>query len=69
MENTVRCPYCASGSEFRRMVAHVDGRYICSKCGHIERPGDPEYKCRCSKCVDPRVAHLTERSRRALSIA
>jgi len=30
----VRCPYCVQGLEFRPMVAHVDGRYICRNCGH-----------------------------------
>ena len=34
MERAVRCPYCVLGFEFRRMVAHVDGRHICNKCGH-----------------------------------
>ena len=34
MKGIVRCPYCIFGPEFRPMVAHVDGRYICNKCGH-----------------------------------
>jgi hypothetical protein len=42
MPETVRCPYCVSGLEFRPMVAHVDGRYyllqvrtysISARCG------------------------------------
>jgi len=38
MADIVRCPYCVSGLEFHPMVAHVDGRYICCKCGHTARP-------------------------------
>ena len=34
MSEIVRCPYCVQGLEFRPMVAHVDGRYICRNCGH-----------------------------------
>jgi ribosomal protein S27AE len=52
MREIVRCPYCVSGLEFRAMVAHVDGRYICDKCGHTARLGDAAYRCRCVKCVD-----------------
>ncbi len=52
MADTVRCPYCALGFEFRPMVAHLDGRYICDKCGHTARPDDRKYQCRCPRCVD-----------------
>jgi hypothetical protein len=34
------------------MVDHVDGRYICDKCGHTARPGDVTYVCRCLKCLE-----------------
>jgi hypothetical protein len=47
----VRCPYCALGEEFRPMVAHVDGRFTCSKCGHTTSPREKFYQCRCFKCV------------------
>ena len=50
MEGTVRCPYCVLGLEFRPMVAHVDGRYICNKCGHTTHPSDVKYECHCPKC-------------------
>jgi hypothetical protein len=26
------------------MVAHVDGRYICDRCGHTAYPGNTKYK-------------------------
>jgi hypothetical protein len=51
METTVRCPYCVLGLEFRPMVAHLDGRYICNRCGHTRRPGDMTYECHCPRCV------------------
>jgi late competence protein required for DNA uptake (superfamily II DNA/RNA helicase) len=50
MRGTVRCPYCVTGLEFHPMVAHVDGRHICNKCGHTTGPSDAEYECRCPKC-------------------
>lgn len=58
MESTVRCPYCVSALEFHPMVPHVDGRYICNKCGHTTHPGDAKYDCRCAKCR--RLAHPRE---------
>ena len=48
--DVVRCPYCVSCDEFRPMVAHVDGRFICNKCGHVSRPEDMDYKCHCPNC-------------------
>jgi DNA-directed RNA polymerase subunit RPC12/RpoP len=51
MGTTVQCPYCVLGNEFRPMVAHVDGRYICNRCGHTTRPGDATYECHCPRCV------------------
>ena len=56
MRDTVQCPYCVSGLEFRPMVAHVDGRYICDKCGHTAYPGNTTYKCRCPKCSELELA-------------
>jgi hypothetical protein len=29
--DTIRCPYCTLGVQFRPMVAHLDGRYICKQ--------------------------------------
>ena len=51
MREIVRCPYCVLGQEFRQMVSHVDGRYICSGCGHTTRPCDGRYECHCPKCL------------------
>ena len=56
MTDTVRCPYCALGLEFRPMVAHLDGRYICDKCGHTAHPDDLKYHCRCAKCAKMMVS-------------
>ena len=63
MADTVRCPYCALGFEFRPMVAHLDGRYICDRCGHTARPDDRKYQCRCPRCVD--LAILRQAASRA----
>jgi len=51
MQKTVRCPFCVLGEEFRPMVAHIDGRYICNKCGHTTNAGDRQYECHCPKCL------------------
>ncbi len=56
MGKTVRCPYCVLGQEFRPMVAHVDGRYICNRCGHTTRPGDERYECHCPRCAKLKVS-------------
>jgi hypothetical protein len=50
MKDAVRCPFCVLGLEFRPMVAHIDGRYICDKCGHTTHPGESEYQCHCPNC-------------------
>ena len=47
----VRCPYCVFGDEFRPMIGHVDGRYICNKCGHVTRPEDHRFYCSCPNCT------------------
>jgi hypothetical protein len=26
---TIRCPYCMAGIDFRPMIAHKDGRFVC----------------------------------------
>jgi ribosomal protein S27AE len=51
MRDTICCPYCVLGLEFRPMIAHVDGRYICGKCGHTASREDALYRCRCPKCL------------------
>ncbi len=58
MKDIVRCPYCVLDLEFRPMVPHVDGRYICDKCGHTACPGDATYRCRCLKCSGLATARM-----------
>jgi ribosomal protein S27AE len=58
MRDTVRCPFCVLGFECFPMVAHVDGRYICGKCGHTAYPDDAAYLCRCSKCLELAAAQI-----------
>jgi len=50
MADAVRCPYCVLGLEFRPMIAHVDGRYICAKCGHTTHRSEMGYQCHCPNC-------------------
>src|SRR5262249_43572395 len=46
----VRCRYCIAGDGFFPMVAHLDGRYICNRCGHIEML-DVAFECNCGSCA------------------
>jgi late competence protein required for DNA uptake (superfamily II DNA/RNA helicase) len=48
---TIHCPYCIAGIEFRSMIAHNDGRFVCRDCAHTVRPGMPEYRCTCRPCL------------------
>jgi len=48
---TIRCPNCMAGIDFRSMIAHKDGRFVCRDCAHTMRPGEPEYRCTCRRCL------------------
>jgi hypothetical protein len=48
---TIRCPYCMAGIDFRPMMAHKDGRFVCRDCAHTVRPGVPDYRCTCRPCL------------------
>jgi hypothetical protein len=48
---TIRCPHCLAGIEFRPMIAHKDGRFVCRDCAHTVLPGVPEYRCTCRPCL------------------
>ena len=48
---TLRCTHCVVGIEFRPMLAHKDGRFVCRDCAHTVRPGVPEYRCTCRPCL------------------
>jgi hypothetical protein len=54
----VRCPYCVLGEEFRQMVAHLDGRFICAKCGHLAISSDKDFKCCCSECSNLKLSTI-----------
>lgn len=47
----LRCPYCVVGIEFRPMIAHKDGRFVCRDCAHTVLPGVPDHRCICRTCV------------------
>jgi len=61
----MRCPYCADAQNFKLMIKHVDGRFICSRCGHVIRPGDSDFSCNCGSCTD--VFRLSRWSPRRIS--
>lgn len=54
MKNPMRCPYCEVDNEFKAMVTHNGGRFLCVKCGHVARPEDRAFKCHCLKCQELR---------------
>jgi hypothetical protein len=48
---TLRCHYCTVAAvDFKPMRAYKDGRFVCDKCGHTIRPGEPAYICSCRDC-------------------
>lgn len=47
----VRCLYCMAGVDFRPMIAHKDGRFVCRDCAHTVRPGEIGYQCTCRRCL------------------
>jgi len=49
-QETVRCPYCVLGSEFRPMFERSQESFVCVACGHTSAPEDPYSKCACSRC-------------------
>ena len=50
-----RCPYCVLGDVFRPMVAHPEGRFICSHCSHVANPCSEDFQCSCPKCLGLRA--------------
>ena len=54
----VRCPYCVSDNEFRQMIAGLDGRFVCNKCGHSAIPSGEHFTCSCRKCLELRDLDL-----------
>jgi hypothetical protein len=48
----LRCPYCTDGNDFKPMVGHLDGRYICASCGHLICLDVATFVCICSKCLE-----------------
>jgi len=57
----VRCPYCL-GEGFRPMVAHLDGRFICAKCGHVVNSCDKNFTCSCPECSNLRGLKISARN-------
>jgi hypothetical protein len=50
---SVRCPYCVEGHNFKLMNPSADGEwFLCPTCGHATMPGNSTYRCNCSKCAE-----------------
>src|SRR5580692_6830421 len=53
-------PYCVADDHFKPMVPHLDGRFICLKCGHVVFPTDPAFTCSCYRCQKTFVRHSNQ---------
>ena len=49
-QETVRCPYCVLGDEFRPMFRRSKKYFVCLSCGHTAPAADPYAKCGCTRC-------------------
>jgi ribosomal protein S27AE len=58
MIDPVRCRFCVEGQSFLQMVAHLDGRVICGRCGHVEIP-NVECECNCGNCAEVKRFELS----------
>ncbi len=67
-QETMRCPYCVLGSEFRPMCRRAKKSFLCVSCGHTATPDDPYSKCPCSRCRELKLtASRLSRERPALA--
>ena len=67
-QETVRCPYCVLGSDFRPMFRRSNKLFVCVGCGHLASPEDPHLRCTCQRCIRMnRVANRLSRERPAAS--
>ena len=60
-QDTVRCPYCVMGGDFRPMF-RGEQSFVCIGCGHVTAPEDPHVRCVCRRCtqmnrVASRISH------------
>jgi len=49
---TVRCPFCVQGDQFRAMLdltAGMGNVFYCTACRHLIRD-DPGFRCLCNNC-------------------
>ena len=42
------------------MIALLNGRFICSKCGHSAIPDEKDFMCFCWKCLELRELDLRQ---------
>lgn len=63
-QETIRCPYCVLGSDFRPMFQRPNKSFVCVGCGHLSSPEDPHLRCHCQRCIQMnRVANRIGRER------
>ena len=51
-QETIRCPYCVQGGDFRPMSARSWRSFVCAGCGHLSFPEDPHLRCSCQRCLE-----------------
>jgi DNA-directed RNA polymerase subunit RPC12/RpoP len=67
-QETVRCPYCVLGSDFRPMFRKSSKSFVCVGCGHLSSPEDTHLRCPCQRCAQMnRVAKGISRERPGVS--
>jgi ribosomal protein S27AE len=57
-QNVVRCPYCVLGVQFRPMAPHLDGRFVCEKCGHVALADGTSFACDCYRCIELNASRI-----------
>jgi hypothetical protein len=63
-QETIRCPYCVLGSDFRPMLPRPNKSFVCVGCGHVASPEDPHLRCGCQRCIQMnRTANRISRER------
>ena len=50
--SVIPCPYCVEAASFKAMAPRANGKwFLCASCDHVVIPDNPDFVCRCSRCV------------------
>jgi len=52
IDQKILCPFCKKEGRRILMISDGAGRFICSRCGHVERQSESAFKCYCDNCQD-----------------